>query len=68
VVADEGCTTGFYSAGNQTKHIFDPHVVVGIVWPFDQKQVDALAAVAHLADIERNATALIAATQNVEAD
>jgi len=35
MVADEGCMNiVFRSAGNQAGHVFDPHIVAGIVWSF----------------------------------
>ena len=34
VIADESLTVVFRSAGNQVGHVFDPHIVAGIVWSF----------------------------------
>jgi len=67
VITDEGWTMGFCFAGDQTGHVFDPHIVVGIVWSFNQKQVDVMATVTFLADIQRNVAAVVASTQNVDA-
>jgi len=58
-IADESLTIVFRSLGDQTGHIVDPHMMVGIVWSSDQKQVDVMRAVTLLAYIKRNETVLI---------
>ena len=45
-----------------------PHILEGIVWSFEQKEVDVMEAVTFLADIQRNETTLIAATEYISAD
>jgi len=35
MVADEGCSVSFCSAGNQAGHVLDQHIVAGIVWSFE---------------------------------
>jgi len=67
VVADESCMITFRSAGNQAGHVFDPHIVAGFVWFFDQEQVDVMKAVTFLTDVQRNETALIAAAEYINA-
>jgi len=67
VVADESCTVSFRSAGNQAGHVFDPHIVSGLVWSFNQEQVDVMEAVTFLADVQRNETASVAATEYINA-
>ena len=67
VVANEGCMTAFCSSCNQAGHVFDPHIVAGFVWSFNQEQVDVMEAVTFLADVQRNETALIAATEYINA-
>ena len=68
MVADDGCVTMLCSAGNQVGHVFDPHIVAGFVWSFDQEQVNVMKAVTFLANVQRNETTLIAATEYINAD
>ena len=68
MVADKSCVTSFRSAGNQAGHVFDPHIVAGIVWSFEQEEVDVMATVTFLADVQRNVAAVVAAAQNVSTD
>ena len=37
-----------------------------LVWSYDEKEVDVMAAIMFLADVQRNITAVIAAAENVD--
>ena len=68
MVADEGCTVSFRSACNQAGHVFDPHIVAGIVWSFNQEQVDVMATVTFFADVQRNIAVVVTTTEYVNTD
>ena len=68
MIAHKSLAMVFRSSRNQAGHVFDPHIVAGFVWSFDQEQVDVMKAVTFLAHIQRNETTLIGATDYINAD
>jgi len=67
VFADESLTIVFCSACNQAGHAFDSHIVAGIVWSFNQEQVDVMSTVTFLTNVQRNVAAVVTAAEYVDA-
>ena len=61
-VEDESYTAMLCSASYQAGHVFNPHIVTSLVRSFEEEEVDMLAAVTFLADVQRNVAEAVAAT------